>query len=330
MYQVMVERLAVGVDVGGTKLAFALVSERGKVLSTHRVPTQVSDGNDRVLQRIVDGIEFIINSTPDLNPKSSVLDASSIQGIGIGCPGQVDPQTGCVRLAVNMGWKDVPLQQEIKQRLPYELPIYIEQDANAGALGEMYFGAAQGCQDFVYIAVGTGLGIGGVIKGRILSGATNFAMEIGHISLDPNGRQCRCGLRGCPEAYVSGVGLLNGLSIHRSKFPGSALATAESPTTAMILEAAAQHDPLASLIMYEAAEYLGITMAYCAAALNPKLFVIGGGLGKAAAPFLIDKAASELYRRTLPAAHEGLKIVQSQVNESAVGAASLVWHPHNK
>lgn len=132
----------------------------------------------------------------------------AVRGIGIGTPGQVNPTAGIVRNAVNLSWREVALVDEMRARLGARVPIWIQKDANASALGEYLFGAAQGCDDFVYISIGSGLGGGVVAGGRLLTGAAWNAAELGHLSLDPGGWLCACGNRGCAETVVSGPGLL--------------------------------------------------------------------------------------------------------------------------
>src|SRR5689334_19878601 len=127
------KRLAIGVDVGGTKIAFALIDDQGHSIATHRLPTQADHGSERVLAHIADGIAHLL-----------ALASEPVAGIGIGSPGQVDTVTGCVRNAVNLGWEHIDLRTEVGKRLPHEIPVHIEKDANASALGEMYFGAARG------------------------------------------------------------------------------------------------------------------------------------------------------------------------------------------
>jgi glucokinase len=163
-----------------------------------------------------------------------------------------------------------------------------------------------------------------VVNGEVVIGANFFPTEIGHMSLDPDGRQCGCGLRGCPEMYISGKGVHAGVEAHRVAYPNTTLP--EAPTTGDILAAARAGDPLAVAVMEEAARWLGAILACCAGILNPALFVIGGGLGEAAGDLLIPGAERELRRRTLPNTHDRLRLIPSQVKSTAVGAACLVWH----
>lgn len=311
----MSDRLAVGVDVGGTKIALALVGTQGQTLAAHRLATRPKDGVGVVIDRIAHGIDTLLAQTDH-----------PVDGIGIGSPGYVNPVEGIVHSAVNLHWTDVPLSSELHARLAADLPIWLDNDANAAALGEMYFGAARGCRDFVYISVGTGLGGAAIIDGKVLIGSDACAMDIGHMPLEPDGRLCACGQRGCPEAYISGGGLLAGVRENAARYPDSPLACNPELSTTDVLNAAQAGDSLALAVLDEAARWLGRVMACCATIFNPALFVLDGGLGHAAADFLIDTAWQELNRRTLPAVRDRLRIVCAEVNNSAIGAACLVWH----
>src|SRR5690554_3306764 len=200
--------LALGVDIGGTKIDLVLADASGTIRAEQRVATDAHEGPGAVLDRVAGGIQRLLAQAD-----------GPLAGIGIGCPGQVDPASGVVRTAVNLGWTEVALRDEVARRLAQELPIRVDNDVNAAALGERYFGAAPGCQDLVYLAVGTGLGGGALVNGRIVNGSTGTAMEVGHLSFDPAGRPCRCGQRGCAEMYVSGIGLMAGVEAHRADYP---------------------------------------------------------------------------------------------------------------
>jgi glucokinase len=231
-----------------------------------------------------------------------------------------------VRNAVNLGWSEVPLRSAIQERMGGGIPVWLEKDANANTLGEMYYGAARNSRDFLYIAIGTGLGGGAVIDGRLLVGANAYATEVGHVSLDPSARECVCGLHGCPEIYIAGVGIMAGLREHAIAFPDSPLAKHPSPNTSLILQHAKAGDPLAHKIMDEARDWLIKTLAMYTTLLNPELIVIGGGMGLAARSYLIEGIEVVLKTRVLPATAEKLRVLEAGLTSSAVGAASLVWH----
>jgi glucokinase len=151
-------------------------------------------------------------------------------------------------------------------------------------------------------------------------------MEIGHMPFNPTGRLCRCGMRGCPEMYVSGVGLLAGVREHLSAYPDTILAATPDVTTAHLLDAARSGDSLALAVMDEAAEWLVGVMVCCLDILNPALFVVGGGLGQAGSDWFVHRAQRQLHRRLTPDIHHNIPVVAAQVANSAVGPACLVWH----
>lgn len=309
------EPLAIGVDIGGTKIALALVNRSGAVLAERRLPTHPRDGADAALDRIAQAVEALQAGAP-----------GRVRGVGIGCPGHVDPAHGVLRYAVNLGWVDAPLRAGLRQRLAEKLPIWVQKDTNAAALGELTFGAAIGCWDVVYLAVGTGLGGAAIVGGALASGLNAYAMEVGHMVLRPHGRQCTCGMRGCAEMYVSGVGLRAGVRESAGAFPASPLSQAGAEVSAhTVVDAFEAGDPLAVTVMEQAAEVLGTVMSTCASLLNPARFVLGGGLGHAAAPFWIERAGAVFRAQVLPPAREGVSIVESGVASSAVGASALVW-----
>ncbi len=305
--------LAIGVDIGGTKIAFALINEQGQVLAACRLPTLPEEGADAVVGRVAQGITALLEQAD-----------KPVAGVGIGCPGSLNPDTGIVHSATNLGWRDVPLLDGVRQRV--NLPLWLDKDANASALGEMYFGAARGCQDFVLLALGTGLGGGAVIGGEAVRGGHFTAMEIGHMPFNPNGRLCRCGMRGCPEMYTSGIGLVAAAREYLPDYPQSVLARVSDMTTAAILDAARAGDALALRIMEEAVEWICSVMICCMGILDPALFVIGGGLGHAGREWYVDRARQRLRERVVRHIYPGVDIVESQVFHSAVGAACLVWH----
>jgi glucokinase len=310
--------LAIGVDVGATKIAAALVTAGGEILATGQRRTRPQRGAAAVL----DDVAALVNGW-------LAEHGAAVRGVGIGTPGQVNSDAGVVRNAVNLGWEEVALVDEVKARLPGDLPIWVQKDANASALGEYVYGAAQGVGDFVYIGIGSGLGGGIVAGGRLITGAAWNAAELGHLSLDPGGWLCACGNRGCAETIVSGRGLLAVTReyLEQADHDSSLAQDGECElTTKAILQHATAGDRLAMAALSHVGRTLGIVMAACVAILNPALIVLGGGLGLAAFDFLVPPARAELAHRTLAASAGHAAILRSQVASSAVGAASLVWY----
>ena len=247
-------------------------------------------------------------------------------GIGIGSPGIVDTDQGIIRNAVNLDWCEMDLKASLHNRLELPLPIWVQNDANACTLGEHYFGAGQHCRDFVYFSIGSGLGAGVFANGEMIYGDRDNAADIGHLSLDPDGKLCSCGLRGCAETTISGPGL-SGITVEllrTCKIP-SVLDGLDQLTPNLIVNAAINRDEVARIAIEKVGSDLGKVMAACVAILNPERFVVGGGLGLAAFELLIPIARFELQRRVVRMSYESLKIVRSQLNSSAVGAACQVW-----
>lgn len=317
------DTLAIGVDVGATKVAAALVAGDGETLLARQRPTAPERGWEAVLDDVAALVGALLAEAP-----------AEPLGVGVGTPGRVDARQGVVRDAVNLGWEEVHLVEEMGARLPKTLPVWVQKDANAGALGEYYFGAAQEYDDFVYLSVGSGLGGGVMSGGALLTGAHWNAAELGHLSLDPEGRRCACGGRGCAETIVSGPGLAalareRLLAHDEAFFNAMAEVAAEALTSEVIVKAARAGDAAARAAVEEVGRHLGIVMAACVAILNPGAIVVGGGLGLAAFDLLLPAARAEVERRTLPASYRNLEIRPSQVASSAVGAACLVWY-HGK
>lgn len=306
--------IVIGVDLGGTKIAFAAVDQAGTVLGECMLPTIAAEGADAVIGRIVQGIE----ATAALVPDRTVI------GVGIGSPGAIDVANGVILNAVNLHWMDVPLAANVRAGLRHSVPVSVQNDVNVAALGEYLFGAAQGIDDFVYLAVGTGLGGGAVSGGRLVSGAHGMAMEVGHISIQPGGRLCGCGTYGCAEMYISGKGLLQGALAHMHDYPDSPLCHI-SLSTAGIVEADKDGDPLARLIIDEAGDALGTVMAWSAIMFNPSLILIGGGMGKVLGNRLLDRAQAALATRLYPPMLAALQFGWSQIEATAVGAGALAW-----
>lgn len=307
--------LAIGVDVGATKIAAALVNARGEVIDEARAFTEAKFGPQGVIARIAAVARGLIDVAP-----------APVAGIGLGTPGYVDPVAGVVRNAVNLGWQEIALAAALREQLGPGVGIWVDNDANVQALGEVHYGAAQGCTNFVYIGIGSGLGSGIFVDGRLIAGDTFTAAEMGHLVLDPDGRLCACGLHGCVETVVSGPGILaTARDLIAAGAVSNRLADPAHLTPEAVLAAAQAGDPVAARVYAETARWLGIAFAAYVAILNPARIVIGGGMGRPAFDLLVPGALAELRRRVPALTYAGLTVVPSQVTSSAVGASSLVW-----
>ncbi len=312
------QTLAIGVDLGGTKIACGLC--RGAdILQEVVVPTPFEQG----AQAVVDAIAGAIR---ELLPKGD-NERKAIRGIGIGAAGQIDSQTGTVIYAPNLRWNNVPLGGSLTSALG--LPVRIVNDVRAATVAELRYGAGRGLSDFVNIFLGTGVGSGLVIGGRIVEGATNSAGEIGHLCLDPDGPKCGCGHRGCFEAYGSGTGLTRYVVEHletgaQSKvrdLVGGDLAKVNGP---IIGEAARAGDRLALEGLTVVGRSVGLVVANLHTFINPQTVLRGGGL-MALKEFFLPTLHETLQHIVLPVAkRDGLVREAHFGNKSGlIGGAAL-------
>lgn len=286
--------LAVGIDLGGTKLAAGLVDEAGAVLATARRETP--DGPDAVVDAIVELLEEL---------------GSAARGapVGIGAAGFVDAAREQVLFAPNLRWAEVPLAAQVADRL--QTPVVLENDANAAAWAESRFGAGAGVDSLVLVTVGTGIGGGIVLNGALVRGGFGIAGEFGHLPLVADGRPCNCGQHGCWEQYASGSALTRAA---RDQLPG-----------VDIVAALRAGDPAAIALLAEVGHWLGAGIAAVAAVLDPAVVLVGGGV-VANGDLLLDPARAE-FRRRLPAAEHRpvATILPARLGNEAgmVGAADL-------
>lgn len=262
-----------GVDLGGTKIAAALVDRGRNVLSRIQVATVPEEGVKAVISRITGSVKALVDDAG--------IRLQDVAGICVGAPGPVDRDAGTVLDAPNLGWRSVGLAAIVARELGR--PTCIENDANAAALAESRLGAGVNSRAMLYITVSTGVGGGLVLDGRLYRGARGGAGEIGHITMVPNGPLCSCGSRGCLEAVASGTAIARRGQELASRPAGRTIAAiaGSGPVTARVVaEAARQGDPTASAILREAFEYLGTAVASALNLLDLDAVVIGGGVSQ--------------------------------------------------
>ncbi len=279
---------AIGVDIGGTKIAAAVIDESGAILARDRRPSPADDP-DQIVETVAAMVTFLVGEHP-------------VTGVGLACAGFMDHKAGAVRFAPNVAWRDMAIGPEVARRV--DLPVVVENDANAAAWGEFVFGPARDIDDMVFITVGTGLGGGIVTDGRLLHGAFGIAGEIGHIRLVPDGHRCGCGNRGCWEAYGSGTALVR--EARELVASGSPMAKAltlacegkvKKLTGPQVTQAAVHGDQASIELLADIGRWLGEGAADVAAILDPQMFVIGGGLADAGD--LLMEPAVKAFRRNL-------------------------------
>lgn len=311
----------IGIDVGGTNVKIALVDGEGKIIYSNSVPTYAQMGYEYTVNNIKQAIRDLMKETN--------TDTKEIEGIGFDFPGQVDYKTGVVKLAPNIpGWINVPIAQMIEEE--FNIPTRIDNDVRCAALGELKFGAGKGCENFVCITVGTGIGSGLVINGQLVRGAANAAGEIGHIKLQMNGGPiCGCGDTGCLEAFASGPSIVAMAQEYlkggkSTKFREMAGADGEI-TPYIVAKAAEAGDPVAKRIFEIVGTYIGMGLVSVINLLNPEKVIIGGGVA-AAGDLLLDPIRKTIKERAMVVAGNSVEIVPAELGNSAgvIGASMLV------
>lgn len=312
--------LVLCIDIGGTKTAFGFVDIKGKLICATTIPTQSRDSAKTLVSRLHQRIEELREDLPS---------SHRLCGIGVGAP-NAHHYRGTIEKAVNLNWGET-INFVGLIRKHYDLPVSITNDANAAALGEMLFGNARGMKHFLVITLGTGLGSGIVANGHLIHGASGFAGELGHIVVDPAGRKCGCGKRGCLETYVSATGLqrtaVTLLAERLDPSPLRAMSYKEM-TAKHIFDLAVKGDVIALAAFDQTARILGMKLADAVAHTSPEAIFLTGGL--AAAGDLLLKPTQRYMDDFLFGAYRGtVKLIPSGMDagKSAIlGAAALIWH----
>ncbi|MGH7562025.1 MAG: ROK family protein [Gemmatimonadales bacterium] len=320
-------RYILGIDIGGTNLVVGAVTEDGRtVRGLVTEATGAPDGPDVVIDRIVRMARDVLQQTRGEDREAQFL------GVGVGAPGPLDRKSGIVLLTPNLRWTNMPLRDRIQSAL--DMPTALENDANCAMLGEHWVGAARGATHAVCFTIGTGIGGGLVVDGRLVHGAADVAGEVGHMTIEVNGRRCGCGNDGCLEAYASGPAIAR-----RSIEAIDAGASSEMPvlvngevstiTAQTVFEAAQAGDPLADEIVRDTAKYLGVGVANLVNLLNPEVVVICGGVTRAG-DHLFTPLRREVARRAFKPAVQSCRIVPGELPGTAgvVGAAKAWLDQH--
>ncbi|GIP27916.1 glucokinase [Paenibacillus sp. J23TS9] len=309
-------RAVIGVDLGGTKIATGMLDQSGSLLARSQKATAGLKSADEVISTIVDTI-------------NEVRGEQDIAGVGVASPGMVDSKNGIISNGVNLpDWDGISLQSELEKRLG--ISVRLINDANAAAWGEYVYGAGRGSQSMVYVTLSTGIGSGLVLDGRLFTGSSSFAGELGHTVINPAGIQCGCGQRGCWETYSSGTAIARlareaiaeaGIKTHMT-----VLAEAEgvSVSAKHVFQAAGQGDKVAAETLEQVIHYTGLGLMNIIHSFNPDRIVIGGGVSRAGNAFfepLIRKTEElilEPYRGTCT-------IIPAELRDDVgiIGAAAL-------
>jgi glucokinase-like ROK family protein len=307
------------IDLGATSIDVALTTLSGEILARAAEPADIGVGPKRILRRALSLMRSLFGG--------DVGSPTDLRAVGVGVPGPVDQAEGrVVAPPIMPGWNSFPVRAAVAELVA--CPVSVDNDVNLMALGEHVCGSARGIDDFVFVKVGTGIGAGIFMNGDVMRGADGCAGDLGHISVNPEGRLCRCGNRGCLELESAGPAI--------ARAGAEAAVRGEAPLLAAILERqvaltasdvgeAASHGDLGALTVVRlAASRIGFSLASVVSLFNPSLIVIGGGVSRIGDAFLAE-IRTAVYRRSLPLATRNLPIVTSELGEDAgvIGASVL-------
>ena len=315
-------RFVLGIDIGGTNLVVGSVAEDGSALhALDSEPTHAEAGQTDVLDRLITLAQRTIERT------RKEVSGADIIGVGVGAPGPLDTKRGIVLLTPNLGWVNLPLRQIIHERLG--LPAALDNDANCAVLGEWWMGAARGTRNAIGITIGTGIGGGIIVDGKLYHGASDCAGEIGHTTIDTEGRRCKCGNYGCLEAYASGPNIAMraveeikaGAVSRLADYVGGDLRQVTAQT---VYQAAHDGDQLALEVVNDTAKFLGVGIANLVNVFNPEVVVVCGGV-TLAGDRLFDPLRREVARRAFKPAVSVCRIIPCELSGTAgvYGAAKV-------
>ncbi|UCD08782.1 MAG: ROK family protein [Dehalococcoidales bacterium] len=306
-------------DLGGTKMVVALVSPEGQVIDRHRQPTLAKEGPYTVIDRLFSSIDYILD-------RNNIL-PRQLQAMSLGIAGIIDTRNGIVDKAPNLpGWENLKLKDKIYDR--YTVPVHILNETDASTLGEHRYGAGKGLKNIALITIGTGIGGGLVLDGRLFLGSSGSAFEIGHMVVKDDGPECGCGKNGCLETLVSGTAIGREARKRVAEGEKSMLidmvdGVIETITAEKVHKAAKQGDLLALRILADASYYLGLGIINLVTIINPEMIIVGGSVARIG-NLLLDPVRQMVKDKTFALMVKKLKIVKARLGEDAglIGAAA--------
>ena len=311
--------VTLGIDVGGTNTAFGFVDVNGKCVAESSIQTKALNSAADLFSRLHPEVEKLYQT---------ISDKYLLKGIGVGAP-NANYYRGTVENPPNLKWGVVNVVEILKQY--YDVPVAITNDANASAIGEMLFGAAKGMKDVIVITLGTGLGSGVVVDGKLVYGSDGFAGEIGHTVYDPNGRQCGCGKKGCLETYASATGIKRTvMELLATSNEDSALRNVNynDLDSKMIYTSALAGDKLAKEAFEITGKILGLKLADAVAVTSPEAIILFGGLALAG-DMIINPTKKSLEENLFHVFRNKVKVLPSGLpegNSAVLGSAALIWN----
>lgn len=320
------KKYAIGMDIGGTKILAAVLNERFQIQAEIKIKTRPEKGLNRFLADLEEVIRQLMNDAG--------IKRSQVIGIGIGCPGLIDPKRGVIASSPNIPFlKNLPLSRQLASRMG--IPVILGNDVQTGLYGEFHFGAAKGFQNAVGIFMGTGIGGALILNGQPFQGSTGSAGEVGHIMIDPEGPLCGCGHRGCVEALAGRLAIAAeaALAVARQKAPhladkaGTDIRLIKSGAMAKAIRAG---DRSIEELIRRKARVVGVVMANLVNILNPDVIVLGGGVVEAMTSLILREAEKAMRERSIGPSSRHAKVVAAKLKDYSIvyGAAKRAWDHH--
>jgi len=316
----------IGVDIGGTNIKIGILTKQGKIIQKTSIPTNPKEGPEKIIKRVCSRIKDLCNERK--------IKISDIIRIGIGCPGPLDSKRGIIIKTPNLpGWENFHLKKRIESGL--KIPAIVNNDANSATYGEYWLGAGKGYSTIVCFTLGTGIGGGIILNGKLFKGIDDTAGHLGHITIIPDGPRCRCGNRGCLEALASAPNLvrkaIEGINSGiKTKLTSLSKGKLQAITSQMIYLSASQGDKFSRELLDETGRYLGIAVAGILNTLNPEIVIFSGGMIEAG-ELLFKPLRKEAKRRAFPQPAKRVKIVKAKLGNDAgiIGSVGLALRGDN-
>lgn len=308
----------IGIDLGGTKILGALFDENGEIIKKVKAKTKVKNGKEFIFLQIRKVLDELLDG----------IDRGNIKAIGAGIPGIIDGENGIVIFSPNLPWENYPLVEELREA--YGILTFIGNDVNVGIMGEWMYGSAKGMNDVVGMFIGTGIGGGLIVDGKLYEGAGGAAGEIGHITVDPKGPICGCGARGCLEALASKTAVLKQIKAQLKRGRESVLSEDIGEDTKVLKsshlrKAYDEKDELALEIIDKMCEEIGLACSSLMNILNPEAIVLGGGIIEALGEVFLPKIKTMAKQYAMPKIYENCEIIVAQLGDDAgiMGALAI-------
>ncbi|MBN2413115.1 ROK family protein [candidate division KSB1 bacterium] len=315
-------KYVVGVDLGGTKIYAAVIDKKGKIYGSARVKTRAEEGFNAVIDRLFDCIMQAVNN--------SKITLAEIGAVGLGSPGPLDLEEGKIIETPNLGWKDAPLKARLEKTI--KKPVRVDNDGNVGLLGEYAYGAGHGAKHMVGLFIGTGVGGGVIIDGKLLHGFNENAGELGHMILDPNGPRCGCGNHGCLEAFSGRLAIEKQIRIAEingvpTKIFKKMKKKSDKIRSGILAKGYLEKDPAVTAAIERSATYVGYGVASLLNIFNPEVVVLGGGVVEAIGGEYVKIVRKVAIENAFAIASRNVRIIAAELKDDSaiLGASFLAW-----